>query len=383
MKHLKYGGSTMHRTINCSGWQALAEQVAPVTKSSPAAARGSALHDCMEALLNDVYGAPADCEGEYSEEHDYTVTADDVIALTDALGAWDALVEQYNLKEYDTEIFSQLIPNVVGGSADVVAFGPEHTLVVDWKFGHNPVDPTASWQGATYLLSLSEDDDLKYDDAHFDKQMVFVIIQPTTGEGYKDYAYATEELDEMYDTIIKTVEVSETGAGVRQPGDHCQFCPGAPICDVKIVQAKAALDLPADVTLDLETALALTAQLEPWVTQVKTFAHEMLEQGATVPGWKLVEKRATRKWADEAEVTTKLKGMRRLKLEDYSNIVTKTAPQLEKVCKAKDIDFNKEFASFVVKKSSGTTLAPEDDKRPAVSLERNAADTVATLGKLK
>ena len=32
---------------------------------------------------------------------------------------------------------------------------------------------------------------------------------------------------------------------------------------------------------------------------------------------------------------------------------------------------------------SGTTLAPEDDKRPAVSLERNAADTVATLGKLK
>jgi hypothetical protein len=39
--------------------------------------------------------------------------------------------------------------------------------------------------------------------------------------------------------------------------------------------------------------------LEQWITDVRGLAHQVLDAGKPVPGFKLVAKRATRQWADD------------------------------------------------------------------------------------
>ena len=242
------------------------------------------------------------------------------------------------------------------------------------------MDVQSNKQLAFYLLCAENE---KYAKQMDGKKLVGAIVQPKCDPGASSYVYSQDEMQDLYDAVFDAIDLAEEGGMDPTPGEHCMFCPAGPVCPAKLVEGQEAINLPKDLTLNLETALALAAQLEPWVKQVKTFAHEMLEKGAEIPGWKLVDKRAARSWTDEDETTVKVKAMRRLKQEDWANIRLKTAPQLEKICKVKDINFTKEFGPLTVKKSSGTTLAPEDDKRPAVTVDRlNQADVQAALAKL-
>ena len=376
--HLKYGGSTMARTVNCHAWVKLSERIQKPSVNG-AANRGSYLHDIAETCLLEP-GTPASSFlGQYSEKWDYTVTAEDVEEVETALNAAKELFEEYGIEDFITEEFVQISDNI-GGSADVIAWGPKHGIILDWKFGYNEVSPIKSWQGATYALSALYSGKIgNYLDG---KKILFAIIQPKIADGASLYHYSGAELDEMEDTIITSVEIHESGGGEPKPGEWCQFCPAGPVCPSKLMQAQAAVNLPKDVSIDLETALGLAQQLEPWVREVKKFAHEMLEAGAEVPGWKLVAKRAVRSWADEEQALARLKASRKVKLEDYCDIKLKSAPQLEKICKTKKIDFQKELSDLVQSKSSGTTLAPADDKRPAVSAMLTQGEVTTALSKI-
>ena len=94
-----------------------------------------------------------------------------------------------------------------------------------------------------------------------------------------------------------------------------------------------------------------------------------LENGVTVPGWKLVDKRATRKWAaDDAEITAEITaeiaaefgGIGTDKL--YKTELLSPA-QMEKVLK----EYGLVIPALLLKTvSSGHTLVPESDKRPSV-----------------
>lgn len=373
--HLKYGGSTMHRTVACTGWQAEAEKIKQLPTSSPAADRGSCLHELVEVCLNDDK-PPQEWLGYHSDKWDYTVTQDDVNDMLTALAALEQLMDDYGLEEWATEEFVQLSP-IIGGSADIIACGPKYGAVIDWKFGYQPVSAEKSWQGGTYLLSALENPDLE--DMLANKTLLFAIIQPAASDKASVYEYPDTELFDMEDKIFDSVEISEAGEGELVPGDHCMFCPAAPICPAKLVQANKAKALPKDIAMSLDEALDLAEHLEPWVRDVKKFAHEMLEQGADVPGWKLVDKRATRKWADNDEIETKLNKMRRLKLPEYADIKIKSPAQLEKVCKGKGIKFDKEFGDMIIKQSSGTTLARDDDPREPIISQGDVQKALASI----
>jgi len=61
----------------------------------------------------------------------------------------------------------------------------------------------------------------------------------------------------------------------------------------------------------------------------------------------------------------KVRKMRKVKIEEATDMKLKSPPQLEKVLKQKDVDF-KQFEDYIVSVSSGTTIAPESDKRAAL-----------------
>jgi 3-hydroxyisobutyrate dehydrogenase-like beta-hydroxyacid dehydrogenase len=108
--------------------------------------------------------------------------------------------------------------------------------------------------------------------------------------------------------------------------------------------------------------LKKTDMLEQWIADVRSLAHQILEAGKPVPGFKLVAKRATRQWADDDQA---LVAMLNDGIPEAELLTTKviSPAQAEKVLKkhGKQLPANQ-----VVAVSSGSTLVEESDSRPAV-----------------
>jgi hypothetical protein len=86
----------------------------------------------------------------------------------------------------------------------------------------------------------------------------------------------------------------------------------------------------------------------------------MLENNAPVPGWKLVPKRATRQWVDAEGAREALEQMG-LDSEELTEL--KSPAQVEKILKKSKLELPKDLTVSV---STGNTIAPESDPRPAV-----------------
>ncbi len=91
-----------------------------------------------------------------------------------------------------------------------------------------------------------------------------------------------------------------------------------------------------------------------------------------MPGFKLVWKRANRRWTDEAEVI-KFAEAQGLLTTDIHELKLLSPAKLEKLLPKKV----KLPDTLVTQQSSGTTMAPESDKRPAVTVGDDFAAPVA------
>ena len=150
----------------------------------------------------------------------------------------------------------------------------------------------------------------------------------------------------------------------------CRFCLAAPKCPaLKMLSqnvAKIAFmnEMPYDPK-DLTVALDLFPILEGYIKNVREFAYAEAEKGIGIPDYKLVEKRATRKWRDEAFAAAKLFDAG---LGDacYSEPELLTPAAIEKLLPK---DQRAILDELTVKESSGHTLVHESDKREAVKLD--------------
>jgi hypothetical protein len=103
--------------------------------------------------------------------------------------------------------------------------------------------------------------------------------------------------------------------------------------------------------------------LEEWIKDLRGLALQLLESDAPVPGYKLVAKRGTRQWTDETKALVVLHelGVPRVEMVKPEELLSPA--QMEKVLKKRKMALPDDL---VVSVSSGTTLASEDDPRPAV-----------------
>jgi hypothetical protein len=117
-------------------------------------------------------------------------------------------------------------------------------------------------------------------------------------------------------------------------------------------------DLPKEqIALQLQQA----SVIEDYLKDLRALAQRMLENDQPVPGFKLVAKRGTRQWVDEEKATLHLVNSMSLPVEQVVEAKLRSPAQIEKIVG------KKEFPSeLVVSVSSGNTLAPDSDPRPAV-----------------
>jgi len=95
--------------------------------------------------------------------------------------------------------------------------------------------------------------------------------------------------------------------------------------------------------------------LQGWIDDLNKLVELKISKGAKIPGWKLVAKKGRRQWVDEAKAAAALT---ELGIDPFKKELLSPA-QAEK--KIKNLP-----EGLTVSVSSGDTLAPESDPRPAV-----------------
>lgn len=362
--HFKYGGSTAGRTLQCPAWQPLKETIPRLAEgNNPHADRGTLLHDAMEDLLRNPDILFKDLIGRTL--NDQEITEDEIQDAVDpALNAYLDFADEHEISielpemelKYDDEI---------GGTSDIVAANVDTLFIIDWKFGFNPVSAEENPQGLFYAMCARKDPKTRYLFEGRNK-LCMVIIQPTgDGEVLSDWWCDIARLNDFEDDYLNALD--NENIETPQVGGYCKFCPNMAFCPAKTGQARAALMLdPKSNQGDILTqALNIADDVIAWANEVKKTAHTQAELGTKIQGYKLVDKRATRKWTDEKEVMDIFRKARSVKLDEVTDVKLKSPTQFEKVCKKKGVDFDK-YASYIEKVSTGTTLTREDDKRPEV-----------------
>lgn len=272
-----------------------------------------------------------------------------------------------------------------GGTGDFIAYDPHHHVldVVDLKYGRGvPVDPQENSQALCYAIGAVN----RYHNRGL-KKLRISIVQPRCphpdGPIRTWEADVVDLLDFKADLIAAAKKTKEKDAPLAA-GEWCKFCPAAATCPARRDQALAIaqaefsalgeMELPvvADMAPEkLAEILRGVDQLEDYCRRVKEYAHNEAVHGRCPPGFKLVAKRATRKWKDEASAAVMLDEAFGL-VDIYTEPKLKTPAQIEPLLPGKNKAARaKAIEAMVSKESSGTVLAPEGDARPAVRADAN------------
>lgn len=322
--------------------------------SSDFAAEGTLAHEVAERILN---GANP---YELKDEYDYDMLTH-VMLYTDYVKALqgDLLVEhRFHLKDLHEDLF---------GTADAVVWDEDTRALhcVDLKYGAGVgVEVSNNPQLLYYALGAL------LETKRPAKRVVMTIVQPRCP--HPDGPIRSWEIPAM-DLLDWSADLVEAAKRTQEPdaplnaGEHCRWCPAAAVCPklLEKAQATAKLEFRQDFSYDpkqLADSLELADVVELWVKAVREFAYQEANHGRPAPGWKLVEKRATRKWMDEQETVKALHdyGMDDADIFDRK---IKTPAVIEKVVGKEGKEF---LETLVVRESSGTTLVHESDSRPAV-----------------
>ena len=364
-QHAVFSASGSSRWVNCPASIKLSEDAPPQTES-PYAREGTDAHFCLESILKapkNRFGVEARLRSQYPEEMvDHAAQAADWILNEQKSLGGDLLVET----KVDASAFTREGEFGTLDAAIVNLFDTLH--VIDFKYGVNPVDPISNPQMIYYALALSHAAD------HNFEKVKLTIYQPRAGYGEPVQTWATD-IHTLAFWAQKFKAAVKVALGPNPPfkaGDHCKYCPAKSICPEISTKAfkEAALDFePVIEGQDLVVAKGLPAErigkilsaadsIETYLAEVRAQAFARLQAGEKIPGWKLVPKRASRKWANPEKTEKEaLKAFGEMAFDRS----LKSPAQLEKMA----ADAPKWVEKRCVSISSGDTLAPETDSREA------------------
>lgn len=382
--HSRFGGSKAKLWVNCPGALALIDRL-PKEEAGPWADEGTAAHALGEWALLNRKADPAQWLGQPVKAFlpetkagaaDYIVDRD----MVDSALLYRETVETYLDRESAVLRVEQrfALPEIhpdCFGTADAIVELPYDTLVViDLKYGRGVmVEAEDNMQLKFYALGAARVSDYEF------SHVTLVIVQPRgyDGEPVKTYTFTMVELEEFAATLREAAAASLLPDAPLRPGTHCKegFCPAYAHCPAVRKEALALLDdLPTltpavsgEVILspeELGVILDKGAMLEGYLTTLRKLAFDILKSGGKIPGHKLVEKRAIRKWADEMMAISVLSES----LGDtiWEEPKLKSPAAIEKLGKNAKALLKDDAFGLTIKVSSGLTMAGADDPRPEV-----------------
>lgn len=418
-QHSRFGGSIADRYMNCPGSVALCGTV-PSKPSGAYAVEGTAAHFVAEQCLKTQVPAKDFLDYAY-----HVVGQPPVIVSGNMIDAVQVYLDAVNAElgddgelyvEQGFEIVSEAAPGEVWGTNDAMVFHPStgRLRVFDYKHGVG--------------ISVSADDNkqLKFYAAgavfsHADwriSEVVLTIVQPRARDAddvgaVKDWTFDVLDLLEFQGELEVAIAKAKTAApflehydrnGYRdylKTGSWCRWCDAASVCPAKDAQAVAAttLDfegvksvteitaasLPDPKTFDGERLAKVVAALDilsAWANQAQEYLEALILGGHDVPGWKAVDKIGRAKWIDDPNQIVAYAGMvfdlEADQLMPPHIITIGDAEKLLKAAGATKAQIDTFKLKFTIKESSGLTVAPASDRRPAVNAVASNFGTVNT-----
>lgn len=370
-KHARLSASSAFRWINCPGSVALSDQC-PTPASSSYADEGTLAHAIgelklryvndeiskrqlnakMKPLLQNEYYC-----GEMEEATSYY--ADAVIEALEAAGEDAELMieQQFSLDRWVPEGF---------GTSDAVVIGGGVIQVIDLKYGKGiKVDARNNPQLRLYGLGAANLFDSLYD---FDTVRM-TIIQPRLDHISTEELPLSELLAWAEDDVKPRAQMAMDGTDYTAVGDWCRFCPAKAVCrkraEYNLSIAKDDFRNPPLLSdEEIGDVLRRADELQHWVKDVGDYALEQALAGKQYDGWKLVEGRSVRKYADDLKVAEALKAAGYDEAMLYERKLYGISA-MEKIVGKKRL--TETLGDLIIKPAGKPVLVPESDKREAIN----------------
>lgn len=394
-KHARFSPSGSKRAIMCPGSIRMQEGL-PNT-SSVFADEGTAAHQLSEHCLKtgkdpaeflDCFvnlGVPETDMISDETVGDRSFKVDD--EMVDGVQTYlDTCREVISLSSPDLEYaFEQWvdlsnIAGMEGGTADFASYDPvtKRLTVIDLKYGKGtPVEVPENTQLLCYALGVVN----RYHNRGIG-DVELIVVQPRCphAEGpVRRWETDAVTLLEFEHDLATAALATEAPDAPLVAGEWCKFCKAEAFCEAKrarVLDIASAEFGPYDdqPTLPVVTQMApdelarvlrLRHEIASWMARVDEFAHAEAAHGRSPTGFKLVAKRATRKWRDEDEAAAALVAADLTDIWTEPKLLSpaKIEPKMPGKNKAERA---KALEALTVKESSGSVLAPEEDPRPAI-----------------
>lgn len=376
--HALLGASSAHRWLHCPGSALLTADMPDTT--SEYAEEGTLAHSVCEYLarsalvkqgyqiISETLSAPKQAMSD-----EMISCAEDYLSVI--LEAAEAMGEAPYIALEQRVDYSRWVPDGYG-TADCILIGDGLLHVIDYKHGKGvQVAAEDNPQLMLYVLGALE----RYATLYDINRVRWSIVQPRNGgASHSPMLFKESLLQWAEDTVQPAAALAMTPDAPLKPGDHCRFCKARATCRAR---SDAALALegfektaPALLTPEeIGERLKLGRDLVAYVKDLEDEALHRLLTGAPVPGWKAVEGRAIRVWTDPEAAFKKAVelGVPEQMLWEKKPV---TLAALEKTLGKKQFA---PLGEYVTVPPGKPALAPESDKRPAITSQSSAEQDFA------
>lgn len=394
--HARLAPSAAHRWMHCPGSVRLSEGMPNTT--SVFAAEGTAAHElCAECLqtgadaslylgqyVDVASGKIVDTPEDTDDEHRFFEITDE---MADAVQMYAdhvrGLFAPLSVLDVEQRLDMTHLHPDISGTGDATVYDPErqHLDVCDFKYGKGvAVDADDNPQLLLYAAGAAR----RLGNRGVASLTVH-IIQPRAPHPKGPIRSFDLDLIDLLDfeaTLSAAAALTDKPDAPVAAGEWCRFCPAQPVCptaradvlraavadfDPVDIDGIAGIELPAPAAMSPEhraDILRFADRLATWTKSVQEFEHAQAMAGNGPAGFKLVAKRATRKWIDEGAAKAKLL---ELAIEPFEEPKLKSPAKVESQFPGKNkAERQKAMADLVEARSSGTNLVLVDDPRPAV-----------------
>lgn len=366
-KHAKLSASSAHRWMNCNPSANLEREFAD--RSSEAAAEGSAAHALCEHKLRKALKMRSTRPVSKYDSDEMEMYTDSYVefVLEQIEVAKQHCADPFVLIEQRLD-FSCYVPDGFG-TGDCLIVADKLLHIIDFKYGLGVlVDAEENPQMMLYALGA-----LRLFDALYDIDSISMSIFQPRRENVSTWTITVAELEEWAEqTLRPKAELAFKGEGEFNPGPWCTFCKAAVKCraraEEKLALARYEFAKPPLLTdEEIEDILSRLDDLTKWANEIAAYAQDAaINHGKQWTGFKLVEGRSIRKYADETAVVAAATAA------GYRDIFKKILipiTEMEKLMGKKT--FAEVLGGLVIKPQGKPTLVPASDKRPAIHTGAN------------
>jgi hypothetical protein len=345
-----------------------AEEGRPNT-TSVYAKRGTDLHEVAAACLREGL-SPFDVISEDPEGAELVMAwVIEVQSAHDRLGGTLHVEQAFELTA---------LSDLYWGTADAVILSPPVLYVADLKTGRGHAVPVRRDDGRVNLqlggYGLGALHSLPAGLAHEITSIELVVVQPALGPPQRTMM-TTAEVHDLAADLIEIAEAALDPSAPRIAGEHCKYCRASGDCPAlrerALVAARTEFTHTEDLVpprpdrmtlLQLSRVLEEADMVDQWLAAVRAHAKSLADKGEEIPGWKLVDRRGKRVWANENDAERIVGALTPSMF--YTKFQSPT--QAEKILKAEKLKKPAQWNELVTMSDPGTALVPASDPRAPV-----------------